>query len=94
MNGVSALDLCDLFAPFLEWSFLNRDDKRQLLSALGAEFHVADYRITGVSILCPDVQHYTNDGKESAYGICGDNVNRIPAASSMTARANATAPRR
>jgi len=51
--GPSAADLADVFQPFNEWSFLNRAQKRRLLSSLVPEIRVADYTIEGFMLLQP-----------------------------------------
>jgi DNA invertase Pin-like site-specific DNA recombinase len=49
----SPSDLAELFAPFLEWEFLQRGEKRKLLQAITPEIHVRDYRVAGISV-APD----------------------------------------
>lgn len=49
--GVTAEDLARAFAPFFEWEFLGRSDKRRLLSVIVPEIHVANYKLAGISVL-------------------------------------------
>lgn len=49
--GLSVEALARAFAPFFEWEFLGRCDKRRLLSAIVSEIRVADYKIAGMSLL-------------------------------------------
>jgi DNA invertase Pin-like site-specific DNA recombinase len=50
MPVVDAATLAQLFAPFMEWPYLCRDEKRRVLSALAPEIKAADYHIEGMSI--------------------------------------------
>jgi DNA invertase Pin-like site-specific DNA recombinase len=50
---VTADVLASIFAPFYEFEFLKRDDKRRLLSAAAADIRIADYKIAGLSVLLP-----------------------------------------
>jgi DNA invertase Pin-like site-specific DNA recombinase len=50
MPVVDATTFAQLFAPFMEWPYLSRDDKRRILSALAPEIKAADYHIEGMSI--------------------------------------------
>jgi DNA invertase Pin-like site-specific DNA recombinase len=43
--------LARVFEPFVEWEFLGRDDKRQLLSVTMPEIRVSEYHIVGVKLL-------------------------------------------
>jgi hypothetical protein len=43
--------LAHVFEPFVEWAFLGRDDKRQLLAVTMPEIRVSEYRIVGVKLL-------------------------------------------
>ncbi len=43
--------LARVFEPFVEWEFLCRDDKRQLLAVTMPEIRVSEYRIVGVKLL-------------------------------------------
>jgi hypothetical protein len=49
--GLSEEDLARAFAPFFEWEFLDRSDKRRLLAAIVPEIHVANYKVAGISVL-------------------------------------------
>jgi DNA invertase Pin-like site-specific DNA recombinase len=49
--GLTAEDMARAFAPFFEWEFLGRSDKRRLLSIVVPEIHVADYKLAGISVL-------------------------------------------
>ena len=42
--------VAQIFSPFLEWKFLQREHKRQLLSAIGPEIQAANYVVQGVSV--------------------------------------------
>jgi hypothetical protein len=46
--ALRAADLADAFAPFFEWGFLARDDRRRLLSTVVPEIRVAAYKLEGV----------------------------------------------
>jgi DNA invertase Pin-like site-specific DNA recombinase len=50
MPIVDAATLAQVFAPFMEWPYLSRDEKRRILSALAPEIKAADYQIEGMSI--------------------------------------------
>jgi DNA invertase Pin-like site-specific DNA recombinase len=50
-TAVTADSLAEVFSPFFEYSLLDREDKRRLLSAIAPEIHVADYRIHGITLL-------------------------------------------
>lgn len=56
-------DLAEVLLPFYEWKFLNRDDKRALLSSFCPQIHVADYEVRGLTLLCSD--KLTRKGKDS-----------------------------
>jgi hypothetical protein len=43
--------LAQIFEPFVEWEFLGRDDKRQLLAVTMPEICVSEYRVVGVKLL-------------------------------------------
>jgi len=43
--------LAHVFAPFFEWEFLGRDDKRQLLTVTIPEICVSKYRVVGLKLL-------------------------------------------
>ncbi len=58
--------LVSAFAPFYEFEFLSRGDKRKLLSALAPEIRVADYHVAGVSMLAPGGDDVTLMGKGSS----------------------------
>jgi hypothetical protein len=48
--------VAQIFSPFLEWKFLERMHKRQLLSAIGPEIRTANYVVHGMSMtLAPDI---------------------------------------
>jgi DNA invertase Pin-like site-specific DNA recombinase len=47
----SSGELAKVFEPFMEWAFLSRDDKRQLLTVTAPEITVSDYQITGLKLL-------------------------------------------
>ena len=47
-------DLAEMLSPFYEWKFLNREDKRALLSSFCPQIHVADYEVQGLTLLCSD----------------------------------------
>jgi DNA invertase Pin-like site-specific DNA recombinase len=51
--GLDAESLASFFSPFFEWEFLQRDDKRRVLSTVVPEIHVADHRVDGISITFP-----------------------------------------
>ena len=50
VEGMDVNAVADLFSPFLEWPYLNREDKRQLLAGLAPEIKVADYEVSGVVV--------------------------------------------
>ena len=52
---LSASQLAQVFAPFHEWDFLSREQKRRLLGAITPEIHVENYRVLGLSILADAV---------------------------------------
>ncbi len=43
--------LAQVFAPFVEWEFLGREDKRQLLAVTTPQICVSEYRIAGLKLL-------------------------------------------
>ena len=45
--------LAEIFMPLFEWKFLNREDKRQILSTLVPDIRVADYKVEGLYLLPP-----------------------------------------
>jgi DNA invertase Pin-like site-specific DNA recombinase len=48
---VSVQALAEALGPFYEWGFLSRSDKRQLLQTAVPEIHVANHRVTGLSLM-------------------------------------------
>ena len=48
--SVSVESLVEVFAPFQQWATLSRDRKAKLLRTLQVEIHIADYRVTGISV--------------------------------------------
>jgi DNA invertase Pin-like site-specific DNA recombinase len=50
---VDPTELAWLFEPFTDWKFLNRNEKRRILTALGSEIKTANYRIQSISLLSP-----------------------------------------
>ncbi len=52
---LTAENLAEAFAPFHEWEFLSRSDKRRLLQAAVPEIHVQQYRVTGISLMAERV---------------------------------------
>jgi DNA invertase Pin-like site-specific DNA recombinase len=53
---LSAENLAEVLAPFHEWEFLSRSDKRHLLQGTVPEIHVQQYRVTGISLLAERVR--------------------------------------
>jgi DNA invertase Pin-like site-specific DNA recombinase len=51
---VSAEELARIFAPFREWEYLSRADKRRLLQAIVPEIHLQDYNVTKLALLVND----------------------------------------
>jgi hypothetical protein len=47
----TAEQLAQVFEPFIEWEFLGRDDKRQLLTVTMPEITVSAYQIVGIKLL-------------------------------------------
>jgi DNA invertase Pin-like site-specific DNA recombinase len=47
---MDAAGLAHIFAPFMRWPFLNREDKRRILTAIAPEIKAANYQIEGLSI--------------------------------------------
>ena len=47
---VTAASLAEIFAPFVEWPYLQREEKRRLLSALGPAIRAADCQIESLSL--------------------------------------------
>ena len=64
-----------ILQPLFSWQFLDRSDKRQVLSAVIPDIHVADYAVRGVAI---------NAGAL----VCGDNENHRAVASAIAAFKN------
>jgi DNA invertase Pin-like site-specific DNA recombinase len=64
---VSASALAQVFAPFHEWEFLSREQKRRLLGAITPEIHVENYRVIGISMLmdAPHRNEISHTGKDS-----------------------------
>ena len=48
---LTSKELARVFRVFHEWAFLSGGDKRKLLRAAMPEIHVADYRVTGLSLI-------------------------------------------
>ena len=48
---LSVEELAEVFAPFHEWEFLSRPDKRRILQTAVPEIHVQSYRVTGLAFL-------------------------------------------
>ncbi len=69
--GVTAEDLARAFAPFFEWEFLGRSDKRRLLSIIVPEIHVANYKLAGISVLTDSMRR--NEVSHTGCGLlrCG-----------------------
>lgn len=42
--------LASLFAPFVEWRYLQREQKRRMLAAIAPEIRAADYKIESMSV--------------------------------------------
>lgn len=59
-RSLSAEDLALSFEPFYEWSFLNRSQKRQLLSTIVPEIRVADCKVSGLLMMPSLVGHNEN----------------------------------
>jgi len=51
---VSAQELTHILAPFQEWEYLSRVDKRRLLQAIVPEIHLRDYNVTKLALLVDD----------------------------------------
>jgi hypothetical protein len=47
---VDAATLAQVFAPFLEWRFLKREQKRRMLSSLGPQIIAADYQVESLTL--------------------------------------------
>jgi hypothetical protein len=47
---VTGASLAEIFAPFVEWPYLQREEKRRLLAALGPAIRAADYQIESLSL--------------------------------------------
>lgn len=52
-TSITVESLAELFMPFFEWKFLNRDDKRQILSTVVPDIRVADYKVPGLYLMPP-----------------------------------------
>jgi hypothetical protein len=50
MPVVTVANLAALFAPFVEWPYLVREEKRRILASLGPEIKAADYQIQSMSL--------------------------------------------
>ena len=37
--------LAELFAPFVDWPYLEREQKRRILTSLGTSIRAADYQV-------------------------------------------------
>jgi hypothetical protein len=48
--AVSVASLAELFAPFVEWPYLEREQKRRLLTSLGPAIRAADYQVESLSL--------------------------------------------
>ena len=48
---LTAAQLAHVFEPFIEWDYLCRDDKRQLLTVTMPEISVSNYQIVGIKLL-------------------------------------------
>jgi DNA invertase Pin-like site-specific DNA recombinase len=57
MPVVTTAGLAELFAPFVEWPYLQREDKRRILSSLAPEIKAADYRVESMSLNSNVVSH-------------------------------------
>lgn len=59
--GLSVETLTETFAPFVEFDWLNREDKRQMLNTITPSIVVANYRIDGlwISLNCSDDLSHT-----------------------------------
>jgi len=64
---ISAAGMAQAFAPFHEWRFLSREQKRRLLGAITPEIHVENYRVMGISMItdAPDRHEMSRRGKDS-----------------------------
>ncbi len=54
---VDVATLANLFAPFTEWRFLMRDQKRRVLSSLGPQITAADYEVESLTLDTDIVSH-------------------------------------
>ncbi len=65
---LSAENLAEAFAPFHEWEFLSRSDKRRLLETAVCEIHVQQYRVTGISLTAESLHRneVTHSGRGSS----------------------------
>jgi DNA invertase Pin-like site-specific DNA recombinase len=54
MPLIDAEGLASIFAPFREWTYLGRDEKRRMLSSLGPQIKAANYRIESMSLALDD----------------------------------------
>jgi DNA invertase Pin-like site-specific DNA recombinase len=55
---ISAELLANTLAPFQEWDFLSRKDKRRLLQSLVPEIHIQNYEVTKLAWLVPETHRY------------------------------------
>jgi DNA invertase Pin-like site-specific DNA recombinase len=51
VHVISADELATVLAPFHEWEYLTRADKRRLLQAIIPEIHLQNYRVTKLALL-------------------------------------------
>jgi DNA invertase Pin-like site-specific DNA recombinase len=63
--SVSVNSLASVFAPFFEFQFLKREDKRRLLKSLTAEIKVADYRVHELSFSSNEINRKDRDSSRS-----------------------------
>jgi hypothetical protein len=54
-GSVSVDRLVAVFSAFREWKYLERDDKRKLLSVVAPEISIADYTVSKLSLALPGV---------------------------------------
>jgi hypothetical protein len=55
---ISAESLANALAPFQEWEFLPRKDKRRLLQSLIPEIHIRNYEVTKLACLMAETNGY------------------------------------
>jgi DNA invertase Pin-like site-specific DNA recombinase len=67
-HELSAEELAHILAPFQEWEYLSRVDKRRLLQAIVPEIHLTDYNITKLALLVqdPDRNELNHTDKDSS----------------------------